>query len=163
MKIALLLFVVTGIGIGISIPVARPRPVGPAAPVAAAVVATPERPVETVLERSGGGHFYTAVDVNDEPIRFLVDTGASTVALTVEDARRAHVVFDPAQFTVIGKGASGDVRGQEVRIASIVLDGKRASDISGVVLEHSDISLLGQSYLRHVGTVEIKGDQMRLR
>ncbi|HVF94962.1 MAG TPA: TIGR02281 family clan AA aspartic protease [Sphingomonas sp.] len=159
MKLVLLLFVVTGIGIGVAIPVARPQVVA----TAGTVVEAPGRPVETVLDRSGGGHFYTAADVNDEPIRFLVDTGASTVALTIEDARRAHVAFDPAQFTVIGKGASGDVRGQAVRIASVVLDGKRATDISGVVLESSNISLLGQSYLRHVDTVEIKGDRMRLR
>lgn len=156
MKIALLLFVVVGIGVGVSIPVTRPRPAAPAAVAA-------DRPVETVLERSGGGHFYAAVDVNDEPIRFLVDTGASMVALTMEDARRAHVAFDPAQFEVVGKGASGDVRGQEVRIASLVLDGKRATDIRGVVLENSEMSLLGQSFLRHVETVEIKGDEMRLR
>lgn len=156
MKIALLSFVVTGIGIGLSIPVTRPAPAAPAAAAA-------ERPTETVLDRSGGGHFYAAVDVNGEPIRFIVDTGASSVALTVTDARRAHVAFDPARFEVVGKGASGDVRGQTVRIASIVLDGKRATDISGVVLENSEMSLLGQSYLRHVDTVEIKGDQMRLR
>ena len=159
MKLALFLFVVTGIGIGVAIPVARPQAVAPAVPVVEAA----DGPLETVLDRSGGGHFYTAADVNDEPIRFLVDTGASMVALTIEDARRAHVAFDPAQFTVIGKGASGDVRGQAVRIASVVLDGKRATDISGVVLESSEVSLLGQSYLRHVDTVEIKGDRMRLR
>lgn len=158
MKIALLSFVVVGIGVGVSIPVGRPAPAAPAAPAAAS-----DRPVDTVLERSGGGHFYTAADVNDEPIRFIVDTGASTVALTEADARRAHIPFDPARFEIVGKGASGDVRGQLVRIASLVLDGKRATDISGVVLENSEISLLGQSYLRHVDTVEIKGDRMTLR
>jgi aspartyl protease family protein len=55
------------------------------------------------------------------------------------------------------------VRGQEVRIDSIVLDGKRASNVHGVVLEGGKVSLLGQTYLRHIGNVQIRGDTMTLR
>ncbi|QNA86023.1 TIGR02281 family clan AA aspartic protease [Sphingomonas sp. So64.6b] len=157
MKIALTIMAVTGIAIGLAIP-AKPR-------AAAAPVAQPvgDVPVETVLDRTPNGHFLAVADVNDEPIRFVVDTGADTVALTVEDARRAHVAFDPLQFQVVGRGASGDVRGQEVRIANIVLDGKRATDVRAVVLEGSDMSLLGHSYLRRMQNVQIAGDKMTLR
>ena len=56
----------------------------------------------------------------------------------------------------------GDVRGQEVRIADIVLDGKRATDVRAVVMQDSDMSLLGQTYLRHIGTVRISDDTMTL-
>ncbi len=158
MKIALAIMAVTGIAIGLAIPTAKPRVA--AAPV---VQGAPDVPVETVLDRTPNGHFLAVADVNDEPIRFVVDTGADTVALTVEDAKRAHVVFDPSQFQVVGRGASGDVRGQEVRIANIVLDGKRATDVRAVVLEGSDISLLGHSYLRRMQNVQIAGDKMTLR
>ena len=44
------------------------------------------------------------------PAELVVDTGASTVALTVEDARRAGILVDPARFAVIGTGASGFIR-----------------------------------------------------
>jgi len=54
------------------------------------------------------------------------------------------------------------VRGQEVHIDKIVLDGKRATDVFGVVLEGADVSLLGHSYLRHISDVQIKGDKMIL-
>ena len=185
MKLVFTLVVIVGIAIGFAIPVAKrpaptaaalaaPAPVAPAraapapAPAPAPTALAAPAPVgglpgETVLDRSDGGHFLAVADVNGEPIRFVVDTGADMVALTQDDARRAHVDFDPNQFQVVGKGASGPVRGQVVRIDRIVLDGKRATDVFGVVLEGADVSLLGHSYLRHISDVQIKGDKMTLR
>lgn len=157
MKVALTSVVVAGIAIGIALPAAK-RP----APVIAAAT-TRDVPVPTVIARSPSGHFLAVADVNDEPIRFIVDTGADTVALTLEDARRAHVPFDPSRFEVIGKGAAGYVRGQEVRIANLVLDGKRATDVRAVVMADSDMSLLGHTYLRRIDTVNISGDTMTLK
>jgi len=165
MKILFAMVVVVGIAIGLAIPVAKtPAPVAAALAAAPATAAVPAEdvPVDTVLDRSERGHFLAVADVNGEPIRFVVDTGADMVALTEEDARRAHVDFDPNQFVVVGKGAGGPVRGQEVRIGKIVLDGKRATDVFGVVLEGADVSLLGHSYLRHISDVQIKGDKMIL-
>ncbi len=159
MKFALAAASIVGITIGLALAPSRPAPAPP--PVAAPV--DDDVPVETVLDRSPSGHFLAIADVNDEPIRFVVDTGADTVALTEADAKRAHIAFDPAQFAVVGRGAGGDVRGQEVRIANIVLDGKRATDVRAVVLQGADISLLGHSYLRRVANVQITGDQMHLR
>ena len=160
MKLALGSVIVVGIGIGLALPAAK-RPPAPAA-VAATGMAPRDVPVPTRIERSNSGHFLTVAEVNKEPIRFLVDTGADIVALTMEDARRAHVDFDPDQFEIIGKGAAGYVRGQEVRIANIVLDGKRATDVRAVVLQDSDMSLLGQTYLRRIDTVKISDDVMTL-
>ncbi|WP_267388596.1 TIGR02281 family clan AA aspartic protease [Sphingomonas sp. GC_Shp_3] len=159
MKLAFAIVTVAGIAIGLALPAAKRAPAVAATAPAAPAEATP---VPTVIDRAPSGHFLTVANVNDEPIRFVVDTGADTVALTQADARRAHIAFDPAHFEVIGRGASGPVRGQAVRIAGIDLDGKRASDISGVVLAESDVSLLGQSYLRHMSTVSISGDTMRI-
>lgn len=156
MKIALAIVTVAGVAIGLSVPGAKPVPRSPAAAPGNAA------PAATVIDRASSGHFLTVANVNDAPIRFVVDTGADTVALTQDDARRAHIAFDPAQFEVIGRGASGAVRGQAVRIAGIDLDGKRVSDVSGVVLAESDVSLLGQSYLRRMNTVSISGDTMRI-
>ena len=159
MKIVFTLVVMAGIAIGLAIPVAK----SPAPAVAALAAPAEDVPVDTVLDRADGGHFLAVADVNGEPIRFVVDTGADMVALTMEDATRAHVAFDPNQFEVVGKGAAGPVRGQEVRISKIVLDGKRVTDVYGVVLEGADVSLLGHSYLRHISDVQIKGDKMTLR
>lgn len=158
MKFAVFLMGLVGIVIGSLMPVSRPVAVAPVAAVPAGGA-----PRETVLVREDSGHFLTVADVNGEPVRFLVDTGADVVALTTEDAKRAHVFFDTAKFETVGRGASGDVRGQQVRIAELVLDGKRASDVEAVVIEGTPVSLLGQTYLRKMASVHIEGDRMTLR
>jgi aspartyl protease family protein len=157
MKLAFAIVTVAGVTIGLALPGAKRPPVAVAAAAPAA-----SKPAATVIDREESGHFLTVANVNDEPIRFVVDTGADMVALTQDDARRAHVAFDPNRFEVIGRGPSGPVRGQAVQIAGIDLDGKRASDVRGVVLADSDVSLLGQTYLRRLNTVSISGDTMRI-
>jgi aspartyl protease family protein len=162
MKIALLCTVAVGVVIGVSLPASSPS--GSVTPAAAADTADAEEdpPVDTVLKRSPGGHFYAVVEVNGEPIRFLVDTGASVVAMTQADAKRAHVAFDRGDFEPVGKGAAGIVQGARVAIDRISLDGKSAQGLRGMVLADSEMSLLGQNYLRNLD-VTIKGDTMTLR
>ena len=173
--------VVGGIVLGLLLPAGRPAvpPSADAASAAAAPVAAvpavspgvlqPPAPPpmaalgETLLQRGLAGHFQAVAQVNTVAVDFVVDTGADTVALTQADALRAGVAFDASQFSVIGRGASGPVRGQAVTIPSIMLDGKEAVNVDGVVLESGEQSLLGHSYLRHLSAVEISGDTMRLR
>ena len=114
------------------------------------------------LSRSPDGHFYADVQVNGTMVNFMVDTGATGIALTHDDARRAGVMFhgDPE---VIGSGASGEVWGHIVRLNRVELGPKLASDTPAVVLEGGDRSLLGQSFLSRFGSVEIHGDLMTLR
>lgn len=121
------------------------------------------KPHETTLARASNGHFYTDIFVNKKMIHFVVDTGATDVALTLDDARMAGISFDPSHFQVVGMGASGDVMGQEVSLHEVSLDGKRAYDIRGVVLQGLPVSLLGQNYLRQLHGVQIDGDTMTLR
>lgn len=171
MRLALALVSIIGIAIGLNLPIAKQSPVAamsglrltPQTQAGNSATLDAMTPEETVLHREASGHFLTVANVNAEPIRFIVDTGADTVALTEEDARRAHVDFDPNQFEVVGRGAAGDVRGQRVQIASLELDGKHASDVRAVVIDGGDISLLGQTYLRNLNEVQIKGDTMTLR
>ena len=117
----------------------------------------------TELERSPSGHFYTHAEVNGQLVRFLVDTGATGVALTVEDAERAGLAFDPAEFEVVAEGAAGPVRGKRVMIDSVEIEGKLVNDVSGYVLEDSRQSLLGQSYLTRMGEVQMSGDYVLLK
>ncbi|MFN3726306.1 MAG: TIGR02281 family clan AA aspartic protease [Allosphingosinicella sp.] len=170
---ALLLVVLVGLGLGFLIPldegdspkaevaqsaepaeVAAERPAGPAA----AGWGT-----ETRLRRESGGHFLAQARINGQPIQAVVDTGASTVALTVADAQRAGIAVDPSRFDVVGTGASGAVRGHEISLSSVSVDGKEVRSIRGVVLEGLDVSLLGQSYLSRISGVEMRGDEMVLR
>jgi aspartyl protease family protein len=174
MKAALLVVIAIGVAIGVSMPPRRDAPVTAAPPTMAApaptsapaVAIVPGEPMVspggTVLQRDDRGHFIAFAQVNGETIRFVVDTGASVVALTAEDAARAHVAVDPGAFVAVGQGASGEVRGQPVRLASVALDGKQAADVQAVVLPDAHVSLLGQNYLRRL-SVSIQGDTMTLR
>ena len=119
-------------------------------------------PIPTRIRRSPNGHFFVNALVNGQPVRFLVDTGATTVALTVEDARRAGVAFDPASFEIVAQGASGPVRGQALHLSSVELDGKERLHVSALVIEGGDISLLGQSYLSRLSNVQMRGEEMIL-
>jgi len=157
MSRALIFVVVAGLLIGLA------WPSGEHSPAAANVAQNGERQ-ETVLERKSNGHFYTHAKINDrELVNFVVDTGATVVALTVDDARRLGISVDSAEFTVVGEGAGGPVRGKDLMLKSVEVDGKRVENVRAVVLEGSNLSLLGQAYLSRMGEVEMSGDYMVLK
>ena len=170
---ALILVVLVGIGLGFLIPlesgdspqVEVAQAAEPAEPDAGPSAAAPPSGwgAETRLRRDSGGHFFANARINGQPIQAVVDTGATTVALTVADAQRAGIAVDPSRFDVVGTGASGAVRGHEISLTSVSVDGKEVRSIRGVVLEGLDVSLLGQSYLSRIGGVEMRGDEMVLR
>ena len=146
-----------GTAIGLALPASGPPP------MAAAAKSSSEAPRETVLEREDNGHFYVHAKINGELVRFVVDTGASTVALTEEDAQRVGLDINPDAYEYIGEGASGPVQGQLVTIDKVDVDGKVVDNVSGAVLKGSKLSLLGQSYLTRMGEVQMRGDTMVLR
>jgi aspartyl protease family protein len=173
-KVALSLVILAGAGLGLLLPPGeRVGPVG-AAPVAQMAVSAPApaapaaKPgtqwrAETRLTPGPGGHFHATALVNGQPVEFIVDTGATTIALTLEDARRIGLAVDPSTFTEVGMGAGGPVRGQEVTIDSVSVDGREVRTLRGVVLEGLQDSLLGQSYLTRIGEVRMSGGVMILR
>ena len=119
---------------------------------------------EIVLTRGSTGHFFTDANVNGKgSVEFIVDTGASIVALGLNDARRLGIEVDPAEFDIVGEGASGPVRGKYVMLDSIEVEGIRAEHVRAVVLGNSNMSLLGQSFLANVDEVSIAGDYLTLR
>ena len=175
MQKALFIVIAVGLGIGLLIPTGASE-----APQADAVVAespaaeaTPKarsQPStsgswggEARIRRRGNGHFYGNAMVNGQPVEMIIDTGASGVALTIEDARRSGIAVDPASFEVVGTGASGPVRGQFVQLSSVELEGRRVAGVSGAVLEGLEQSLLGQSYLSRIGSITMNGEYLTLR
>ena len=159
MQKAFLLVVAAGVVIGLSWP--SDRSTAPAATAVTAAEGGAGEPKETVLERSGGGHFYADVEVNGTLVRFLVDTGATGIALTERDADRVGLSFDRGEYEPVGMGAGGPIRGKFVTLDKVSLDGKSAHKIEGAILEGSEMSLLGQNYLGRF-SIEMRGDTMRI-
>ena len=175
MQKALFIVIAVGLGIGFLIPTgpseAPQTEAAPAdaAPVEAAPKARPSPSTsgswggEARLTRRGNGHFYGNAMVNGQPVEMIIDTGASSVALTTRDAKKLNIPFSPGEFDYVGEGASGAVRGKFVRLDSVEIDGKKVDNVKAVILEGSTLSLLGQSYLTRMGEVQMKGEYMILR
>lgn len=165
----LLIFAILfGAAIGLILPNGKPRP---PAPQQVATVAAPAptqmrsaNGIETILERRPDGHFYVDAMVNGQLVHFVVDTGASMVALTSEDARRVGFNFSPADFITVGRGASGDVRGIPLELDSVAIGNNEARGVrAAIIAEGLDVSLLGQSFLSRIGSVTIRDDRMVLK
>jgi aspartyl protease family protein len=96
------------------------------------------------------GHFFTEGAVNGSPVRFLVDTGATAVALPASEARRLGVDYRKGQpgFT---NTAGGVVQTFRVRFDRVQLGDIELSGVDGVVIEQGlDIALLGMSFLNRL-------------
>ena len=118
---------------------------------------------DLILARAGDGHFYADVQVDGEAARMLVDTGATVVALTGEDAEAMGIVWDQAQVRPVARGASGTVYGVPVTIERMEVGEFEATGVQAVVVpEGLGISLLGQSFLAQIPKVEIDADRMVL-
>jgi aspartyl protease family protein len=117
-----------------------------------------------ILGRKTDGHFYAEASANGMPVRFLVDTGASVVALTAADAQRLGLFWNQNELQNVGRGVNGDVMGKPVEVAELRLGGLSAQNVRAVIIPYGlDVSLLGQSFLSKVGHVTISGDQMMLK
>jgi aspartyl protease family protein len=101
------------------------------------------------------GHFVSQGSINGNPVRFLVDTGASSVALPAAEAQRLGIDYRKGErgFT---STAGGLVPIYRVRFDSVKLGSIELSGVDGIVIEQGlDIALLGMSFLNRV---EMKRD-----
>lgn len=139
---------------------------GPTPPPSAHAAAGGSVPAPTVLRPSTihslvyradpRGHFLITANVNGTPIRLLVDTGASLVFLTQQDARtigisQSELVFDRTVETGNGPAQAAPLLLREIRIAQLSL-----GNVQAAVIEHLGQSVLGMSFLDR-----LKGFSMR--
>jgi aspartyl protease family protein len=144
------------------------RLVQSSAPVPAEIpaAAPPRGSGKIVLEGDGRGHFLAQVTVNGASLPMLVDTGASSVVLTYEDAGRLGIVPPGNGFTASVQTANGAVRAAPVRLRSVELRGVsatiRQSDVEALVMPPGRLasSLLGMSFLRRLGRVEMADNRL---
>lgn len=96
------------------------------------------------------GHFITDGAINDKPVRFVIDTGATMVALPAADALRLGLDYRKGEVALT-KTAAGVVPVYRVRLERVRLGGIEIAGVDGVVIEQGlDIALLGMSFLSRV-------------
>lgn len=116
------------------------------------------------IDRAADGHFYADGTINGAGLRFLVDTGASTVAIGRDDARRLGLFVSDADFTGSGLTANGPVKVAPVTIPRMTVGSITATDVPGAVVDIPILPpLLGQSFLSELRGVTIRDDRMELR
>jgi clan AA aspartic protease (TIGR02281 family) len=122
------------------------------------------RPIETVsdagvvLDRTRDGHYYLTGTINGHEVVFMVDTGASTIAIGDSLARQLELgTCRPRQYAT----AAGMVSGCEAVAGQVEVAGLRLPDVPVAVLPGGDTVLLGMNVLRHF-RIEQQGRQMRL-
>ena len=115
------------------------------------------------VPRAGDGHYYLTLEVDDVPVHFLVDTGATDIVLTREDAQRAGLLDDKLIFSGRAGTANGMVRTAPVRLDSLSLGPLTDYDVRAHVNGgEMDVSLLGMAYLHRFDRIEIAGDRLIL-
>jgi aspartyl protease family protein len=115
------------------------------------------------VPRSADGHYYLPVQVNGEPITFLVDTGASQIVLSDKDARRAGI--DPNQLNYFGRAltANGEVRTAPVRLDTLTVGPITDQNVSAWINEGElHQSLLGMDYLHRFSNIQFTDGRMIL-
>ncbi|MFQ5562056.1 MAG: TIGR02281 family clan AA aspartic protease [Parvularculaceae bacterium] len=109
--------------------------------------------------------FYVVAGVNRRSAEFLVDTGASFVALRDTDARAAGVFTIPADYTVPIRTANGETKAALVTLDEVEIDGIVVRGVKAFVLpdEQLSVNLLGMSFLSRLESVEARAGELVLR
>jgi aspartyl protease family protein len=121
-------------------------------------------PNTVVIVRSGDGHFGVRADVNGEPMPLLVDTGASFVTLTPDDARDIGIDPRSLSFVVPIRTANGVIQTASIKIDRLAIGPIERRDIAALVAPEGslDQSLLGLSFLNTLHGYSISGDRLVL-
>lgn len=117
------------------------------------------------IRRESDGHFWTWADVDGSSLKFLVDTGASVVALTRHDAKRLRINLDELVYDNTVTTAGGEVMSASIRLDRISIGNVALKNIDAVILEEDvlESSLLGMSFLGELYSYEFKGNTMIIR
>ena len=115
------------------------------------------------LRRADDGHFYARVLVNGAEIRFMVDTGATNLVLSQQDARRIGLAMDNLNYVLPVSTANGTVYGAGVVLERVKLGGFVDTDVRAMVNGgRMSVSLLGMSYLDRFRRFSVEGDRLLL-
>ena len=115
------------------------------------------------IPRGRDGHFHLMLELDGTDVDFLVDTGASDVVLTKNQAERIGLDLDDLAFVGTARTANGEVRTAYTTIGEIALGPVIFRNVS-VAVNSGEMSgsLLGMAYLDRFSRIEIAGGQMRL-
>lgn len=116
------------------------------------------------IAKDSRGHFTTDGRVDGRRLDFMVDTGASVIALTESSAARVGIRPSRSEFNAPVSTANGVVKGARARLDSVDIGGLEVRDVQAMILPDDVLSenLLGLSYLSRLRRFEYAGGKLLL-
>jgi len=119
---------------------------------------------EASIAKSPDGHFWADAQVDGEPVRFLVDTGATAVALTSDDARKLGIQPESLSYNYTVMTANGPARAAEVKLDSVAVGRAQVTGVEAFVIDKGlETSLLGMTFLGRLSKFEATPDSLVLK
>ena len=118
-----------------------------------------------VITRNGDGHFAVRTGIDGVPMTMMVDTGASLVTLTPEDAARIGIDTARLDFAMPIQTANGMIQAAPITIQRISIGTIERNNIKALVAPPGALqeSLLGMSFLNSLSGYAISGDRLVLK
>jgi aspartyl protease family protein len=117
------------------------------------------------IKRGWTGHFVANAKIKDKGVEMIVDTGASTVVLRHEDAKKLGINMRSLRYTVPVQTANGSSYAARVELDSITIGKVGLRGVEALIAKPGSLhqSLLGMSFLSRLRSYEFAGEYLELR
>lgn len=117
------------------------------------------------IKRGWSGHFVVTAKVGNQPVDMIVDTGASTVVLRIQDARRLGIKTEGLRYNVPVRTANGASYAARVRLDTVSIGAIGVQGVEALVAKPGALhqSLLGMTFLSRLRSYEFAGEYLELR
>ena len=123
----------------------------------AEAVGTPvEQGRETRIPMAIDGHFWVEAQVNGQPVKFLIDSGATMTTIDRDTAARVGVDVSPRRDQFVRTG-NGMIRVSSGRAAKLEVGGISRRDVGLQVAENDDLNVLGMNFLSSLSRWGVEG------
>lgn len=155
-----LYFAIAAMGIAVFVPKLYGNDPATVTTLALADTQAPAASRNTVtIRQSANGHFQTAAAVDGRSVDFMVDTGASMIALRERDAAKLGIFPVPADYTALVATANGKVKAARVQLKRVDVGNVSVRDVAALVLPDDALSqnLLGMTFLSRLNWEQKNG------
>jgi aspartyl protease family protein len=140
------------------------QPGAPSLPASAPTETQVRIMAATEIKAGARGHFFVTADIDHTPVDVLIDTGATMVAMSYEDADRAGLKPFSLDYSVPVATANGIVRAAPAMLRRIEIDNIVVHDVEALVMPRGVLkgSLLGMSFLSRLSGFGIRDGVLML-
>ena len=117
---------------------------------------------ETITIRAAtDGHFHLVAEVNGKPIRFMIDTGASTLFIPLRTAQRLGVSLEDLAYTQSFQTANGQTYGAPTTLSTVQIGDHIFTNVPAYISQGQSLTpLMGIRFLDRAKSLEIRGDEL---